>query len=319
MGFQRCKYLCFSLLFLFAGITSVNAHQQDAVSFKFKLKKGDRYYLPTVTEQTMSMDIMGMAMDMNTSITFGSEYYVEDLSSDQIATMSVTFKDLAFKMSMTGAPGAEQSLEYDSQKQTTPTDPAVKVFAAMVGKSYNMKLASNGHVEEVQGLKEIFSGVMSAAGAGGAMSFEGLLDENSIRQSAAGIFEIFPENPVRIGDTWTKNTAISAGGFLTFDLTDTYTLKARSDGMSTVEINGTIKAKPGGALPFASGEMDVNVNMNGIKKGTHVISEETGWMKEGTISQTITGNIEMVNPATNEIVSMPMSMIIKTSYTSEKK
>jgi len=317
MYFQRCKYLCFSLLFLFAVVASVHARQQEAVSLKLNLKKGDRYYMPAVTEQTMTMDMMGMLMDVSSKITFGSEYYVEDVDENQIATMGVTYKDIAFKMDVAGGPEAEQSIVYDSKKQITPTDPAAQVFAAMVGKSFKVKIASNGRIEEVQGLKEIISDVISVAGAGAAMSFEGLIDEKSLRKSMGLMFDIYPDKPVRIGDAWTKKDSI-AMGFLNLEVAGTYTLQARSDGMSTIEVTSTIKAKPGAALPGA-GMMDVTINMNGTQKGTLVISEDSGWIKEGTITQNISGYIEMVNPATNETISMPMSVISKTSYTSEKK
>lgn len=317
MYFQRFKYLCFLLLFLFAAVTSVHARQQEAVSLKLNLKKGDRYYMPSVNEMTMTMDMMGMSMDMSSNTTFGFEFYVEDVDENQIATMDVTFKDIAFKANVAGAPGAAQSIVYDSKKQTTPTDPAAKAFAAMVGKSYKMKLASNGRIEEVQGLKEILSSVASLVDAGSAVSFEGLIDEKSIQQSMSLMFDIYPGKPVRIGDTWTKKDSI-AMGFLNLEVAGTYSLQARSEGMSTVEVASTIKMKPGGVFPGA-GMMDATVNMSGTQKGTFVISEDSGWIKEGAITQNISGYMEMVNPATNETISMPMSFISKTSYTSEKK
>ena len=317
MYFQRYKYLCFLLLFLFAAVTSVHARQQEAVSLKLNLKKGDRYYMPSVNELTMTMDMMGMSMDMSSNTTFGFEFYVEDVDENQITTMDVTFKDIAFKADVAGAPGAAQSITYDSKKQATPIDPAAKAFSAMVGKSYKMKIASNGRIEEVQGLKEILSSVTSLVDAGSAVSFEGLIDEKSIQQSMSLMFDIYPEKPVRIWDAWTKKDSIAMGVF-NLEVTSTYTLQARSEGISTIEVSSAIKMKPGAAFPGAD-VMDVTVNMNGTQKGTLFISEDSGWIKQGTITQNVSGYIEMVNPATNETISMPISVISKTSYTSEKK
>lgn len=150
---------------------------------------------------------------------------------------------------------------------------------------------------------------------------EGLSVE-TIQESIKDMLYIYPDNPVRIGDSWTKKRTVPQQGMI-LELNSTYTLQSRSNGLSTVEVKGTTEMKMGSGMPGLGDlppGMSVKFNMQGTQEGTLFISETTGLIQESDITLKISGNMEMTNPTNPaQSIDIPITMTIKTSSTSEKK
>lgn len=180
-------WILYLLFFMTCGSSSVMARQTDAADLKLKLKKGETYYIANKTEIEMSMDMMGRKINMNINTKEGFEYFVEDVDRDGMVTVRVTFKDIQYKeeSDLGGVSGTEAQIEeYDSKKETNPDKPRTKVFNAVIGKSFTLKLTSNGNIVELQGLTDMLSNVASELRAGG---IDGLGGANDVKVSPDGV------------------------------------------------------------------------------------------------------------------------------------
>lgn len=306
-----------SLIILTAACVPHLARQSNSpVTLKLNLSKGETYYLASTSDQNINMEMMGSQVNAKILLRFGQEFAVENVEGD-ISTIRATYKDVSIKMDMASGASPVPSIEYDSENPTEANDPVSRIFSTLPGESFVMKITSSGKITEVTGLEEIVEKIIAASGAGTNPQMEAMFNEGTIRQGMEIMFGIYPDDPVTVGDEWTEKHEFSAG--INFDISSTFKLIGRSNRISTLEVKGTIKSQPGSSMPGME-MMQMTVNMKGITEGTLQISEDTGWIQGGTLTQTITGSVEMSSPANpSQTMTMPMDIFIKTTYSSNKR
>ena len=110
--------------------------------------------------------------------------------------------------------------------------------------------------------------------------------------------QILPDRPVRVGESWgsgTQEREKDAQGTFT-----TYTLKSRKNGVSTVEVGGTIfmetqgqtGAQTGqptgrGRRGMGGGAMNISMKSEGTLKGEIKMDESSGMILESTFEQDV--------------------------------
>lgn len=306
-----------SLVMLTAACVPLVAGQSKSpVILKLNLSKGETYYLASTSDQNINMEIMGLQVKVKILLRFGQEFTVENVEGD-ISTIRATYKDVSIKVDMVSGANPIPPIEYDSENPTKANDPVSRIFSTLRGESFVMKITSSGKITEVTGLAEIMEKIKASAGTGINPQMEAMFNEGTIRQGMEIMFGIYPDDAVTVGDEWTKKHEFSTG--INFDVSSTFKLKSRSDRISTLEVKGTIKSQPGSSMPGME-MMQMTVIMNGITEGTLQISEDTGWIQGGTLTQTITGSVEMSSPVNpSQTMTMPMDIFIKTTYSSNKR
>jgi hypothetical protein len=303
------------LFFIVLTIFSNSLYAGQIVDLKLNLSKGDTYYLASTNEQTFTMEMMGMVTEIGINLRFGQEFLVDEVQNN-IFTIRTTFADVAFKMDMAGGMFGASNVDYDSKRSSNPEHPIANIFAGLVGKSFSMKVSEAGKIIETSGLDEIMSKVISSSALPLDPQMQTLIGEGSLRQGIEQMFNIYPGKPVRPGETWSNNQIVSAG--INFDVSSNYTLNRRSNGISSLGVKGSLKTLPGSTMPGME-MLNMTLTMSGVSTGTMDVSENTGWIKEGLIVQIISGSMEMLNPdSPSQKVSLPLKMILKTTYTSKK-
>ena len=117
---------------------------------------------------------------------------------------------------------------------------------------------------------------------------------------------IFPDKPVKVGESWTKNTTMNIQPF-SMAIEAKYTLKSVADGKANIDVASVIKVNPAGqADPRMK---DVKIDLNGTQSGTMVVETESGQLLSSNIKQSISGKINAQG------MGMPMNVtgIIKTT------
>jgi Family of unknown function (DUF6263) len=222
-----------------------NATTSKMLKFNFENGKGYDY------EMNVSMDqeIMGQKMKMDMS-----SYYSMDVTGDDgsMKTVTTTFERIKMDMNVAG-----MDISVDSDKKGEPAgdkDPMgimSKLFGAIGGRKFIMKINSEGKVEEVTGVKELATSIADSLGLEGSdreeiiSKFNGQFNEQSMKDQFERVLYIFPNKEIKVGDSWEKNT--SSGGQLGGKYTSTYTVKEIEGEMVTLEEKSKISSQEEGA------------------------------------------------------------------------
>jgi hypothetical protein len=119
------------------------------------------------------------------------------------------------------------------------------------------------------------------------------------------ILAIYPDEPVGIGDSWSRRATISAGFPLLLE--NTYTLRSRQDGLAVVDVASKMSKNPAGK-PMKVGPATLDFDITGTQEGQMTISEATGWVTKSTLKQKFAGTLKMENaPGTEGALSWPIS------------
>jgi Family of unknown function (DUF6263) len=252
-----------------AGIQSCQSTKSATGSkmLKFNFEKGKGYDYEMIIN--MDQDIMGQAMQMDMT-----NYYSMDVVADDGTTKTITTTYDRFKMNMKVGP---MNIDVDSDKPLheigdgdgkDPMKMVNRLFGAIKGKKFTMKVNAEGKVEEVTGFKEMAQSIVDSMGVDEKMKeqmqqqFSKQFNEQSLKDQFERFLYIFPNKDVKVGDSWQKTTTpgMAMGG----KYVSTYTVSEIEGDMVTVEEKSKIEG--------ASGAMD----MKGDITGTLVIDSKTG-------------------------------------------
>mgnify|MGYP000555725273 CR=1 FL=1 len=220
------------VLILLVMAIAMNVTAQESVLLRLNYKKGDTYLM------TLKQDISSAQMDINMNITASME--VTDVKGTEFSSQ-MKFTKILMDMSQQG-----MSVSYDSSVSDDELDGT--------GKAIKSQMAPM--LQSVISKKENKFGKVLEAKAEPTFQGSENVGESSI---------IFPENAVRVGDTWTMDKTTN-GVKMHF----IYKVKAISKTTVDIELSG----KASGA-----GE--------GTIKGTMQIDRETGIVAKSSITTEI--------------------------------
>jgi hypothetical protein len=249
---------------------------KDAVLLKFNLQKGKVYTYAMEMDMENSMQGQKMNSDMN------FDYDIEVLdNANGVVTLKNTYKRITMSMNM---PNMNVDIDTDEPAKDTAVDMMTNplgmmgnMFRSMKGKSFTMKVDAEGKVIEVAGIDQLADEMVKSMNlpeeAKGMMqqSFKSQFNEESIKQTFSQAFSIFPNKPVKVGDTWNKD--VSMGGMTAATMKTTYKVKEIGDNDVTLDVNSTV-------------EMGEN---KGTQTGSMKVDQKTGLVTDGDLEQKFTG------------------------------
>jgi hypothetical protein len=247
----------------------------SAKTLKFNLEKGKGYDYDMVWD--MDQKIMGQDMKMS----FGANFTMNVTDDDgKVKTISSTYKSFKMYMKM---PQAEIDVDTDKPADeaadaTNPMAMVGKVFRAIKGKSFVIKVDNEGTVISVEGFEDIVNSMVESISMNEQMqealraSLKDQFSGQSIKDQFGPVFNIFPNKEVKVGDSWDKS--YSTGGKTPAKYTTTYTVKS-IDGDN---VSMTTKTKI-----ESSGDADVS----GTQEGNILVDSKTGLMINGEFDQKI--------------------------------
>lgn len=255
---------------MFAALTlalTLAPAQADAVTLKWNLKAGDVFYSKNATVIDMKIGVMGQMIDQKQEIDAVMRYKVKSADAGGMV-LELTYADM--KITAAGA----------------DTDAVTK---ALKGQSVTATLDKTFQVTKVEGHKNLVDKLAAGDPATKAM-LAGIISEDAVKQMFSTLFALTPAKPVKVGDAWTQEDTIDAGGIGKITSKAKHKLAKVSGDTATIDTTAdmTFKAGDGAGLPFKI----TNANFK-IEKfaGSSAFDLKAGRLTSSTSEMTMTGSM----------------------------
>lgn len=271
------------ILALVVCLTACNSGKK--YDLKLRLNDGNEFSQNMLSDMDMDMEMMGQTMKMNmkneTECLF---QVVKNNAGDKQIKMTYVKMEMASKMG--GSMGEAQNV----------TDSIMKKQANFVkGKSMLITLDKNNKVLDVEGADSIMN---SPDMPDETKKLVGkMFSKEQINSMWGMMFSMYPEKPVAIGDSWTKNITMDVAG-LEMEVKYKYTLTDVKNNVAFLKLDGVIDSKG----KMKNLPMEIEAVMKGTQSGTLSIGVEDGYIKSGDYNMDMTAEMEVMGK------KMPMKM-----------
>ncbi len=237
----------------------------------YKLEPGKTYSQKMVMDAKTTAKVMGQSMDMGVLMSM-------DVNNDIVDTTGVISANARFTKVLMEITSPYGNMSYSSDNDSE--DPIIKMLKAMTETNFTMTMTKYGNVTSMTGFEEMTENMYSSMGlspseaAQAKAIMEQSFSEEKMMEQMKNM-AIYPNHAVAVGDSWEMNVS----GQL--DMENKYTLKKVTDNELTIEVESKINnAKVDG---FSG-------TIKGTQKGTIIAHRSSGWIKEATIKQDISGS-----------------------------
>ncbi len=304
-----------ALSFLVVVAAVVAAHgvgaDEDAVRLRLNLQSGESYYsYVTVVQKSAHQggpggDASGLTVER------GLEFAVKEVSPEGVHTVEVTFERIKANLQ-----SPRMRAEYDSENPPDSVPVMLRTFAALAGKTLVLEIDSSGRVLKVEGTDKLIAAIMEGSGGKALFSWQQLeseFGEAALKRRFGEWLEIYPDKPVRVGDSWTRERALPVPVPITTQVE--MELTGRQGGIAELHVTTEAVTGEGGEMVQA-GPAKIRYDMEAHGEGTLRVKETTGWIVEGRLTQKVEGDRE-VRPPGSEAMNIPISAQVTTTITNE--
>ncbi len=275
----------------------------DAITLKFNLQTGMSYDYDMDMTMTMKGNVNGQPLDMHNTMVTGY-HFMANADSAGWKKMQATISHIAMNINANG-----QNVNYDSDKPGDSADVTSgtmgKVLGAMKNAQFYFTINSKGEVGSVTGIDDMMqhamSSVNSPAGVAMASGVSSSFNEENFKQNLQQSFNMYPDKPVKPGDTWTNTTTMNSQG-AQMKMNNTYTLQYVTDSIANIKVDSKISAPGSGA----------SMGLNGTMSGTMKFDVPTGVALDGNLDM----NMKMTMNTGGQIT--PVTTDIKMKITGKK-
>lgn len=281
----------------------------ERVQLQLNMQAGESYTIRMAAEEKLSQTILGQKQDATNVMTLECTYHVQKVDADGTALVNFTYDSIFLKQHSPDG----TTIEYDSSDPPAILNPALFGYAALLGQSFSIVLLPNGKIRDIQGIDEIIKGLIDqfrpldeAARASIEKSISEQINDEAIKKMMSQVTDIYPDKPVGIGDSWSREVSIYSR--LPMILAINFTLKARKSGVAIIEVRSVAKTNPK-SEPFEMEGVKLRCNVSGNMKGTMEIEESTGWPIRLRLTERISGQMKLEEvPQISGTISWPISM-----------
>ncbi|MFT3981605.1 MAG: DUF6263 family protein [Ferruginibacter sp.] len=266
-----------------------NSSSKDGYLLKMRLAKGDKFSNNILMDMQVTTTVMGMSQEVKMKMDMGSDFEVLD-SNASGKLLKMTYTRMKMGMNMANNPG----IDMDSIMNAAT--------AGIIGKSITITLKDN-KVVDVTGMDSILT---QAHDSSSRMMIEKMVEKENLNQTFGMMFNIYPEKPVKVGDSWEKENEFQAS-MMKMKVKTTYTLAGVKDGIAELTINGKIDSK--GSMN--QGNMEMTMDMKGTQKGRMGVKTESGYIDKGNYDMDVDANMEMMGQ------KVPMKLLAKYSISGQ--
>lgn len=285
----------------------------EPLDLHLTFKKGDVHRMRVTLAQTIDQTIDGTTQQTRQTIMLGYTFAVDDLGAQGVATISVRYDAASLHAKTT-----EGAVDYDSSHPSPQVPATAAGLAALVGQGYSLRLTGDGHVAEVSGLDKMLAAILAKmnipAGpirTAAENAVRQQLNAENLKANLQGLFAPFPDHPVTTGETWARDSQIALGFPLLIE--SGYTLKARQDGVATIELLGKVSTAPNAVIDLGQ-QMRMSYQLRGEQHGTIQVDESTGWTRSAQSVQKLTGSATI---ETHGAPPRPVPVTIESETTME--
>lgn len=247
------------LLSSLAVITALSAcsgggvSEGDAVVLKLQPKKGENYL--TNMDMDMSMQIGEQKVNSLSKFVMNSE--IQDVSEEGNVEMEYRFKKIRMEMN---TPQGKMVIDPDEESATMPgMEESIGAFKVMKNMGLKTTMTNKGELLNLEVLSDSIDAMMLAQVK---QTFESNMAKN---------FKIYPDEPVKIGDSWEIVIDQNMNGLM-MKATNNYTLKQILNGKAILEVKTDLTA---------SGEGMEGMEMTGTATGEITVFLDSGMIADG--------------------------------------
>lgn len=256
------------------------------VDLGFKLEKGKTYTQTTEVKSHIKQTIQGQAMETDNVITGTTSFRLKEAGKDG-NIYEVSYESIGMKITTMG-----QTQEFTSDTTKLPqVDPMSRVFSHMTNDSFTAKISTDGEVSEVSGLDEIIQKSANMVGGGNPQMADQLsssFGDEGLAKNVEMLTDIFPDESVNVGDSWTINKGTATGMPILAE--NTYTLASIDGGVAVLNLKSELKTDPENSSTQMQG-MSAQYFLEGTRTGTLKVEVKTGWVTHADFTDDIFGSI----------------------------
>jgi len=301
----------FSLVPAYAQLPNLSLYQAaEKTLYRLRLEEGKQYYMQTINEQQISDLTTAKEGTAVMTIGIGAKLDVSNIDANGNAQVTYTYKWVKV-----GIKWATEEKVYDSSKKDSTISPELQWFAPLLEESFSLTITPEGLISEIKGLDKVRSNVRQKLPQGqmqelAMSSLKSWLNEQALRERIENSMAIYPDKPVGVGDSWSRNTAYSIGSAMILE--NRWTLKERKNGVAVIEVVSTIKPNPQ-AKPTEMGSPGVTSSseFTGNQQGLIEMQESTGLIINSKINQQMSGQTTITRPGVpDEVTPMEITGVI---------
>jgi hypothetical protein len=276
----------------------------EPVDLKLNLQPGSQYLYTMDMKMTMQQSAMGNTVKTEQDMMMESTYDVSAGEGNN-KRITVTYDRIAMSLK-----NPMMSMSYDS-KDPAKSDPKLAMMSGMLNKPFSMEVTDHGEIRKIEGLGDIINGM------GDTTTLEGMemrrqmgqtFNDTAIRSMMQQSLNVFPDHPVKPGDTWKKSYSMNMG-IMNMSIDNQFKLTSVTGNTAHVEMNATIK----GGGTTAPEMKSMNINLSGDQKGTMDVEIATGLVTESKVKQNIKGDISAMG------MKIPMTIAADIHLSAKKK
>jgi hypothetical protein len=251
----------------------------------FNLEKGRSYAYDIALE--IGQEIQ--ERKMNTGMNW--KYTLQVLNDNKsLKTIRVTYNRIAMSMNM-----ESQKMEFNSDgpvgDPTNPLNMAGNLFSAMKGKSFTMKVDTNGEIKEVDGMDKLGEELVAGMQVPDEMkekllqSFRAKFNENDVKETFSQTFSVLPNKKVKVGDSWNRESLIRVGPAKGKMLT-VYRVSSINSNIAKLTGKGTIRSESGKVTGSQNSNLLIDVPTGLVLENVFDMSTEgqDKWQTHGRIT-----------------------------------
>ena len=283
--------------------------QQPAL--KLNLRQGEEYRLVISSNQAVQQTMMGNLQKTRSYIVSGCLFHVKRQTPESV-TLAMHYDSIFLKMEMPD--GIIEGSTTDTTRKNALLSGALR---EILKSALNIQISATGEITSITGLDTTFLSGMdkyTAIPAQVRTMLKSALTEKfgteTLGYRLQEIFGLFPAKSVKTGGRWRTES------FLDYEaparVQNTWTLVSQNQNVNSLSLEGKISPPAQNGF-FPINGIPMKYILKGTRKGNFDLDGSSGWIKNGQISQSVSGTVYL-----REGISWPIAIETTFIYRGEK-
>jgi hypothetical protein len=270
-----------------------------------KLQEGDRLRVRMTSEQIITQGRGAEAQVVHQNVGYEYTYTVREVGPGENMWIDVHYAWILFEQE-----GPLQSMRYDSSDPPEEIPPELWGYHALVGKGFSLLVSPQGEVLEIAGLDDMIASVVAeyaledeALKAQLVETFESQFGEEALRGQLSNVLGNWPQEPARIGQSWTES--VETPSLFPMFVHNTYTLASYDGRIALIQVASTMETNPE-ADPLDMMLFKIAYDLSGDQEGAVEFDTQLGWMRHAVFTQFMSGTMTVITEEGE--LSIPMTL-----------
>lgn len=280
-----------------------SSQSSEPITLRLQLQAGETYRIQLLTRQEVIQNLEGQQFETLQTLGIQYSYAVTEVDSE-----GNTWMDLLYERVILEQDTVLGQVEYDSADPPAEIPPEAQGIRALIGLGFSLRMSPRGEVLETRGAEELVEQMIAALQISDPAAREQM--EATLRQQYGGeglqnqlrdTVVQFPEEPLRVGDSWSTTTETFA--LTTLTVKATYTLRGFDEQTARIDVRSSFTtADSMEMLDF--GLFQLGYVLAGDQEGTMLVNLQTG-LSNIQLHQDLSG--EMTIAAEGEQLTVPLT------------